>query len=535
MALKKNAAITGLAVLGVSVVITLSLFLGRGSSHPTVSRSETRLEDDSGYEPPDGDTPAQSIDGFAGEVQLLKDQLQAQAELDEEQLAALAEGEAEKARLVEELRAQREAFETRVAELVSEQSAQGEQIGEQVGRLVDSLGAKIKELESEVSTLSLGRTVPVVQEAPEPDHNYPSGSTIPATALNDIVWVASLDESGSYVPPESSGAEGEGSGGFGGLLTAGLLGGGAEGGGGGLFDVDATAGGEVLGGDGGGERGARPSPNVRSEMVWVEPVDVVPADDEPSGPIPRFTLPDLSVLGGASALTSLVGRIYEDEESIINPYPIRVLIGRDNLTASFKELPPEIEAMIFGGFAVGDWTLSCVKGVLTAATFVFEDGTIRSAYVGDPGTRPGGGVYANNSIGYVTDEFGNPCIWGDRVSDAPEFLATRAALAGIEGYANALRQQEIQSTTFTDADGTAVVESIVGEASDYARASAYVEGIRETADWVRELQAQSFNAVYAPSGRTLSVLLEQELRLDYDPDGRKIVYETETRRYDRLD
>lgn len=69
---------------------------------------------------------------------------------------------------------------------------------------------------------------------------------------------------------------------------------------------------------------------------------------------------------GSTAFTALVGRI-PIRGTVQDPFPFYVLIGADNLAANGLELP-EIAGVIT---ALGDWNLSCVRGRLLSATFIF--------------------------------------------------------------------------------------------------------------------------------------------------------------------
>jgi integrating conjugative element protein (TIGR03752 family) len=91
---------------------------------------------------------------------------------------------------------------------------------------------------------------------------------------------------------------------------------------------------------------------------------------------PVYTLPENSTLVGSRAMTALLGRIPVNG-TVTDPYPFKVLIGKDNLTANGIELP-DAEGAIVSGTASGDWTLSCVRGQVNSITFVFADGTVRT-------------------------------------------------------------------------------------------------------------------------------------------------------------
>ncbi len=62
----------------------------------------------------------------------------------------------------------------------------------------------------------------------------------------------------------------------------------------------------------------------------------------------------------------LIGRVPVDG-TVNDPYPFKILIGPDNLTANGIELP-DVAGAVASGTASGDWTLSCVRGQIRATT-----------------------------------------------------------------------------------------------------------------------------------------------------------------------
>jgi len=239
---------------------------------------------------------------------------------------------------------------------------------------------------------------------------------------------------------------------------------------------------------------------------------------------PRFTLPDLSMMTGAVSLTSIVGRVFSDEE-ITDPWPFKTMIGRDNMTASFHDLPAEIDGMLYEGYGVGDWTLSCVRGWVTVASFVFDDGTVVPAYADSPGTREKEHRLNPDAIGYLSDRYGNPCVSGERVTNAAGFLASRTVAAAATGYARALNAGNEIVQESIGADGTvSTVSRVIDASANFAARDAYAAAFSEGAQWIKERQAQSFDAVYVPSGTEVVVNLQAELRLDKRPDARTLSY-----------
>ena len=48
----------------------------------------------------------------------------------------------------------------------------------------------------------------------------------------------------------------------------------------------------------------------------------------------------------------------------------------------------------------------------------------------------------------------------------------------------------------------------------------------EVAQWLRERQAQSFDAVFVPAGVELAIHVDHELPIDFHSNGRKLHHET---------
>ncbi|MGI9500632.1 MAG: TIGR03752 family integrating conjugative element protein, partial [Geminicoccaceae bacterium] len=151
----------------------------------------------------------------------------------------------------------------------------------------------------------------------------------------------------------------------------------------------------------------------------------------PADPTPYFTINNLATLAGSTAFTAMIGRVPIGGQ-VSDPVPFRVLVGRENLAASGLRVPNDIASMVFEGVAIGDWTLGCVEGSLRTATFVFEDGTIRTVDGGDGQGR----------LGYIADKFGTPCVAGERISNAGPYLTAAVGLAAGAGAAEAFAAAE---------------------------------------------------------------------------------------------
>jgi integrating conjugative element protein (TIGR03752 family) len=240
---------------------------------------------------------------------------------------------------------------------------------------------------------------------------------------------------------------------------------------------------------------------------------------------PVYTLPENATLVGSRAMTALLGRI-PINGTVTDPYPFKVLIGKDNLTANGIELP-DVEGAIVSGSASGDWTLSCVRGQVNSITFVFADGTVRTVPQPDAsGKNTGNGNTQNKTgtdggIGWISDNDGIPCISGTRKSNASTYLPTLFGLSAAGAAGEAL--SEGQYTTQNNVNGLS--STLTGSAGEAALGKALSGGMSETTDWVKQRYGQTFDAIYVPPGVKLAVHITRQLAIDYETAGRKVRYD----------
>ncbi|VXD06811.1 Bacterial conjugation TrbI-like family protein [Enterobacterales bacterium 8AC] len=244
---------------------------------------------------------------------------------------------------------------------------------------------------------------------------------------------------------------------------------------------------------------------------------------------PVYTLPENSTLVGSRGMTALLGRVPIDGK-VTDPYPFKVLIGKENLTANGIELP-DVEGAIVSGTATGDWVLSCVRGEVHSITFVFADGTVRTVPSPAKSSDGSNGKANAGSIGWLSDENGVPCLSGERKSNASTYLPTLFALSGAGAAADAMAN----SQTTTSVDGTTVTSTLTGSAGQAALGKALSGGTSELAQWVKARYGQMFDAVYVPPGAQVAVHITRQIPIDFEKQGRKIRYEFDIRQQHGLD
>jgi len=229
-----------------------------------------------------------------------------------------------------------------------------------------------------------------------------------------------------------------------------------------------------------------------------------------------YTVPTNSTLMGSIAMTALIGRIPIDG-TVNDPYPFKVLVGADNLTANGIDIP-DVAGAVFSGTASGDWTLSCVRGRVRSITFVFHDGTIRTIPE-DSGRNSS----QNNQdgLGWISDPYGIPCVSGERRSNAQQYLGTQALMTAASAGVASLITSDNGQMSYVGADGSI---GTVGISGNEAVGRILAGGMRDMADWVNKLYGQAFAAVYVQPGAQVAVHLEKPLAIDYDTQGRKVDY-----------
>lgn len=231
---------------------------------------------------------------------------------------------------------------------------------------------------------------------------------------------------------------------------------------------------------------------------------------------PVYTLPANATLIGSVAMTALIGRVPVDG-TVNDPYPFKVLIGQDNLTANGIDIP-DVAGAVVSGTASGDWTLSCVRGQIRSITFVFHDGTIRT--LPDEGrSQSNNSQSSQNGLGWISDPYGIPCVSGERRSNAQQYLGTQALITAAGAGAASLIDSDTGRVAYASNDGSV---GTVGISGNEAMERVLAAGVQDMSQWVNKLYGQAFAAVYVGPGAKVAVHLEEPLTLDHDPAGRRV-------------
>lgn len=220
-----------------------------------------------------------------------------------------------------------------------------------------------------------------------------------------------------------------------------------------------------------------------------------------------FTVAKDTTLLNAVAMTAMIGRIPVNGTTP-DPYPLKILVGKDNLAANGLELPG-IEGMVFSGLAFGDWNLSCVRAQLYSASFIFPDGTIVNH------------SSADKPLAHITDPHGN-CVPGRFVTNAPAFLAQQSLLGGLSAAGAAYA--EAQTATQTSAATGTTTSTVIGSIGDKVLGEVVEDTTDEIRQWFLQRQKQSFDAVVVEPGANVAVHVDKALAIDHDEYARRLEY-----------
>ena len=223
---------------------------------------------------------------------------------------------------------------------------------------------------------------------------------------------------------------------------------------------------------------------------------------------PVYTIPNNSILSG-KLITGLIGRIPLDGQ-LTDPFRFSIKIIKKSFYAN-RHVNNVLQDVIASGTASGDLRLSCVRASIDSITFIFEDGTISDHKISD--------------IGFITNEYGLPCIEGELITDAAQYLMTTSLLSGLSSAAKAV--SEAQKTLTSNNNGSSS-SSLTGSPSKLSAYSALSGGVDDAKDWFNQRTKSSFDVIFVPSGKSVKILTQEQINIDYDPNGRKLDHQLAT-------
>lgn len=226
---------------------------------------------------------------------------------------------------------------------------------------------------------------------------------------------------------------------------------------------------------------------------------------------PYITIPSDSRIYDVQAVTALVGRIEKNGENRA-PWQFSATLSNEASLANGFSLP-EVEEARVSGIAIGDMAGECVKGYITSITFIFPDGRIANSK---------GSI--SSPLARIADEYGNPCVPGIYFDNINEVIASQGTIAGLSSFASSIqkRQQSLESS--------ATSQSLVLDGSESLAALGAVGsgGLNKASEILAEKYEAYYSFVYVEPGETITLLVDENIAIDYNEEGRKVRYEDTT-------
>lgn len=237
---------------------------------------------------------------------------------------------------------------------------------------------------------------------------------------------------------------------------------------------------------------------------------------------PVYTLHRGAMLANAVSMTALMGRIPMNGQ-VTDPYPFSMIVGKENLLANGFTLP-DVQGAIVTGTVTGDWSLSCVRGVVESIDFIRADGSILSFPEEEEAIDSGfdGTSVKTGDLGFLADPNGNPCLTGERISNAPEYLTTQGLLDAASAAANAvaISQQTIS------VDGSTSTSAMTGNAAKNAAAESAAAFTGTVSEFIQARMGASFDIIYTPPGTKASIHLRKPVTLRAPAQPVRVRYDT---------
>lgn len=254
--------------------------------------------------------------------------------------------------------------------------------------------------------------------------------------------------------------------------------------------------------------------------------------------IPYYTIPAGSDLGHTTLLSALIGEV-PNEGKLMQPlFPFSALISKGDLMASNGvPIPEDISGMKVQGYAIGVGSfldnISCVRAYVTSILFTFQDGHF--VVVGKEEMKGSAELVNEESLGYLTTPYGNPCIHGKYFTNAPRVLGAMMLAGGTQGVGESLAQWQMSYLPGANGATEAVP---TGSFAKFTAGKATSEGTIKAADWLEKRISGSFDMVFVPASfkcqsrfgkagfcpNTVSLHLMKTISIDKEPLGRVINY-----------
>jgi integrating conjugative element protein (TIGR03752 family) len=230
-------------------------------------------------------------------------------------------------------------------------------------------------------------------------------------------------------------------------------------------------------------------------------------------------------------MSAIIAEVPVSNKLLEPAFPFKAIIGKhDLMAANGAHLPSDIAGAVVSGYSVGNMTMSCARSYVMQILFVFADGNSYTVYP-EKINREASDLYPHDALGYMSDPYGNTCIAGKYITNAPKVLATYAALGGISATGQALAQAQLSTLS----NSFETTQNLTGNVGKYAAGEFLNGASQKSLEWYSQRVSGSFDAVYIPASfkdkqgayhvTHLTLNLSQTIPIDLNQKARKMINE----------
>ena len=238
---------------------------------------------------------------------------------------------------------------------------------------------------------------------------------------------------------------------------------------------------------------------------------------------PYFTMPANSTLSDVVLMSDILAEVPISNALMQPAFKFKAIVGRKDLLASNGvRLPSDLQGIVLEGYSVGNVTMSCARGYVTKMLFTWSDGHYTVVGKDASGTS----LNPEDQLGYLSTPYGNPCLYGKLITDAPRIISQMATIGGISAGADAFAQAQM-STSFSSLSPWS---GLSGSAAKFAAGKTTSGAAERALDWVTKRASDIFDVIYIPASRhhhptQVVVNITRDIPIDKNIHSRSIDYE----------
>lgn len=254
-----------------------------------------------------------------------------------------------------------------------------------------------------------------------------------------------------------------------------------------------------------------------------------------------YSIPDGATIGNINLMSPLIAEVPVNGVLQEPAFPFKAIISYKDtqkmLAANHVPLPDGLAGSILQGYSVGNQSLSCARAYVDKILFVFQDGHFSTMPSGvDGNQKENKTIHPQSTLGYISDQYGNPCIAGEYLTDAPKVIASLAALGASAGVGQAISQAQQQAFADISTGTSGVVFN--GNLAKFAGGTGVGNAAQEALNWYKSRVNNIFDVVLVKNtlnNRPRKVVFNVTKTININFNQDEEIYHGKTSQVDTID